>query len=199
MPIDHDMVIPTTIPNSVMAALSANLSFLLEILPQNRRCAAGGSSVRAIMMDATRANVLVYASGLKSLPSAPIMANTGKKLTTVVSTAVKTAPPTSLAARWTTSNDDSSGEARSKCRRMFSHTTMPISTIVPMAMAMPDSATMLACTPNSFMPTKHNRTVRGSMPLTNALLRRCITITSTTMIVTSISSQMASLSVPNVS
>ena len=54
-------------------------------------------------IEAMRAKVLVYARGLKSLPSAPIMVNTGRKLTTVVATAVSTAPPTSLAARCTTS------------------------------------------------------------------------------------------------
>ena len=45
------------------------------------------------------ANVFVKASGLKSLPSAPVIVNTGRKLITVVDTAVRTAEPTSLVAR----------------------------------------------------------------------------------------------------
>ena len=52
-----------------------------------------------MMIDAINAKVLVYASGLNSLPSAASIVKTGKKLTTVVATAVSTAPPTSLVAR----------------------------------------------------------------------------------------------------
>ena len=61
--------------------------------------AAGGKTVRAMTIDASNAKLLVKAKGLKSLPSAPIMVKTGRKLTTVVATAVSTALPTSLAAR----------------------------------------------------------------------------------------------------
>ena len=42
--------------------------------------------------------VLVKASGRKSFPSAASMANTGRKLTTVVAMAVKTAGATSVVA-----------------------------------------------------------------------------------------------------
>ena len=55
--------------------------------------------VKAIRTEAIRTKVLVKAKGLKSFPSAPIIVKTGKKLTTVVSTATKTAPPTSDEAR----------------------------------------------------------------------------------------------------
>ena len=44
---------------------------------------------------------------------------------------------------------------------MFSVTIIPISTIVPMAMAMPESATTLASTPNVFMAIKLINTARG--------------------------------------
>jgi hypothetical protein len=54
--------------------------------------------IRATITEAIRAKVLVNASGLKSFPSAASMVNTGKKLTTVVDTAVSTALPTSLVA-----------------------------------------------------------------------------------------------------
>ena len=61
--------------------------------------AAGGSTVRAMTTEASRAKVFVNARGLNSFPSAPVMVNTGRKLTTVVATAVSTALPTSEAAR----------------------------------------------------------------------------------------------------
>ena len=82
---------------------------------------------------------------------------------------------------------------------MFSQTMIPISTIVPMAMAMPDSATMFASTPNSFIAMKHIRTASGSTAEIKIELRRCMTITITTMIVTRISSTSAVFSVPSVS
>ncbi len=53
---------------------------------------------RATITDAMRANVFVKARGLKSLPSAPVIVKTGRKLTMVVETAVSTAEPTSVAA-----------------------------------------------------------------------------------------------------
>ena len=74
-----------------------------------------------------------------------------------------------------------------------------MSTIVPMAMAMPDRATMLASTPNVFMAMKHISTASGSSALISNELRRCITITRITMIVTRISSISAVFSVPSVS
>ncbi len=55
--------------------------------------------VKATTTEATRANVLVNASGRNSFPSAPVMVKTGRKLMTVVATAVSTAPATSLEAR----------------------------------------------------------------------------------------------------
>lgn len=56
-------------------------------------------------MEEIMAKVFVNASGLKSLPSAPLMAKTGRKPTTVVATAVSTAsgsiePMSALARRW---------------------------------------------------------------------------------------------------
>ena len=155
--------------------------------------------VSATITDAAKANVLVNASGRNSLPSAPIIVNTGRKLTIVVATAVSTAPPTSLDARWITSSRFSSGRASSRCFKMFSQRMMPMSTIVPMAMAMPERATMLASTPNVFMAMKHINTASGNSALISSELRRCITETRITMIVTRISSTSAVFSVPSVS
>ena len=63
---------------------------------------------------------------------------------------------------------------------MFSQMITPMSTIAPIAIAMPDSATMLAATPNVFIAMKHIRTASGSRALMSSELRRCITITSIT-------------------
>ena len=88
---------------SIPAATSANIEYLRTepafIGLPIRIWAAGGMIARATMTDAASANVLVKASGRNSLPSAAIIVNTGRKLTTVVDTAVKTALATSFEAR----------------------------------------------------------------------------------------------------
>ncbi len=76
---------------------------------------------------------------------------------------------------------------------------MPMSTIVPMAMAMPDNATTFASTPENRMQMKEKRTARGSTPEINAALRRWSTIKMTTMMVTRICCRTAFSSVPRVS
>ena len=58
----------------------------------------GGISARATIKEEISAKVFVHARGLNSFPSAASMVKTGRKLTTVVRTAVKTALPTSTVA-----------------------------------------------------------------------------------------------------
>ncbi len=82
---------------------------------------------------------------------------------------------------------------------MFSLSTIPMSTIVPIAIAMPDSATTFASTRKSFMKMKVNSTAIGKSAEISTEERRCINMKSTTMIVTRISSPIAFLSVPSVS
>ena len=77
--------------------------------------------------------------------------------------------------------------------------TMPISTIVPMAMAMPERATMLASMPKTFIAAKQASTASGNSPETNTAPRKFITSASTTITVTSTSSLRARSSVPSVS
>ena len=77
--------------------------------------------------------------------------------------------------------------------------TMPISTMVPMAMAMPERATILASTPKTFMAAKQASTASGNSPETSAAPRRFSTSTSTTITVTKTSSLRARSSVPKVS
>jgi len=97
-------------------------------------------------------NVLVNASGLNNFPSAASIANTGRKLTMVVAIAVTTAPATSVAPSYITVISfllfAPSSLAFSMCRIIFSVNTTPTSIITPMEMAIPESATMLASTPN---------------------------------------------------
>ena len=71
--------------------------------------------------------------------------------------------------------------------------------MVPIAIAIPDSATILASTPKTFIAIKQISIARGSSALINTELLRCNTRTITTIIVTSISSVRAVLNVPNVS
>ncbi len=117
----------------------------------------------------------------------------------VVSTAVTTAEATSVVPSYTTFSLDSSGPALSICRMMFSTSTMAMSTIVPIAMAIPDKATILAVTSMYFMAMKVMSTAMGRTPDIRAEALRFITIISTTMIVIRICSDKASSSVPIVS
>ena len=132
------------------------------------------------------------------------MVKTGKKLTTVVATAVKTAPPISEVALRITPKVvlipfSILCLASSRCFNIFSETIIPISTMVPMAMAIPDRATILASTPKSFIPTKTIRTVKGSRLVIRKEDFRCINMTKITMMVIKISSRSACFRVPNVS
>ncbi len=149
------------------------------------------------------ANVLVNARGLNSFPSAASMAKTGRKLTTVVVSAVMTAGATSVAAVYITEVSFCpraplfSGSSR--CRTMFSVKTTPTSTITPMAIAIPDKATMLASTPKLRITMKVISTPMGSkLDIRNEALR-FITRIITTIILMRISSDRASSSVPRVS
>ena len=73
------------------------LLFLLILIPKNQ-CAKLGKINNATINEATKANVFVYAKGPNNFPSAASIVNTGKKLTTVVATAVTIAELTSAAA-----------------------------------------------------------------------------------------------------
>ena len=127
------------------------------------------------------------------------MKNTGRKPTMVVDTAVSTAPPTSDAPSKTTRVMGASSVAASSFCRMLSQMMMPMSTMVPMAMAMPDRATILASTPKRFMAMKHIITAMGSSAEMRTELRRCMTSTRTTMTVTRICCHRASPRVSRVS
>ena len=82
---------------------------------------------------------------------------------------------------------------------MFSESMTPTSTIVPIAIAIPDSATILASTPKSFIAINTINTATGNSPEINTEARRLNTIMIMTKMVMSISKVKASLSVPNVS
>ena len=81
----------------------------------------------------------------------------------------------------------------------FSIITTPTSTITPMAMAIPERATILASTPTIFMTMKVLMTANGSIPAMTTEARRLRTSISTTMIQISTSWVNASSRVPMVS
>ena len=87
----------------------------------------------------------------------------------------------------------------SKCRIIFSDSITPTSTIVPIAIAIPDNATIFASTPKSFIAINTIRTATGNSPEISTEARRLNTIIIITKMVINISSVKASLSVPNVS
>ena len=74
-----------------------------------------------------------------------------------------------------------------------------MSTIVPMAMAMPDSETMLASTPNSFIAMNEISTASGITALISSDSPSCDAMIMTTIVVMRICSYSALLSVPSVS
>ena len=82
---------------------------------------------------------------------------------------------------------------------IFSESMTPTSTIVPIAIAIPDNATILASTPKSFIAINTIKTATGNKPEINTEARRLNTIMIMTKMVMNISKVKASLSVPNVS
>ena len=82
---------------------------------------------------------------------------------------------------------------------IFSDRITPTSTIVPIAMAIPESATILASTLNSFIEIKTIKTARGNKPPISNEALKLKTITIITKIVISISKVKASSSVFSVS
>ena len=87
----------------------------------------------------------------------------------------------------------------SKCRKIFSTSTIPMSTITPMAMAIPDNATILASTPKKCIKIKVISTPNGNNPATITEARRFNTNTIITMILIRISCERADSRVPMVS
>jgi len=154
---------------------------------------------KATTTDQSSAMVLVKARGLNNLPSAPIMVKIGIKLIIVVNTAVRIAPDTSLVALKTVSLMPVSSAFCSRCLRMFSVSTTPISTIVPMAMAIPESATILASTPNNFILINTSSTATGNKLEIKSEALMLNTMTTTTKMVIRISRVRASCSVARVS
>ena len=75
----------------------------------------------------------------------------------------------------------------------------PTSTMVPIAIAIPDNATIFASTPKSFIAIKTINTATGNKPDISIEARRLNTIMIITRMVIKISNVKASFSVPNVS
>ena len=162
-----------------------------------------GMIIKPITNAESMVKVLVKASGLNNFPSAASIAKTGRKLTMVVARAVITAPATSTVASYTVFSKcfplAPMFSGISRCRMIFSVNTTPTSTITPMAMAMPDKATILASTPNCRMVIKVINTPMGNKLEIRKEARRFNTRTITTRILISSSNVMASSRVPRVS
>ena len=82
---------------------------------------------------------------------------------------------------------------------IFSDKITPTSTMVPIAMAIPERATILASTLKNFIEIKTIKTATGNKPEMRMEARRLKTITIITSTVIRISNVRASLSVPRVS
>ena len=89
--------IRATIPMGISRMFSHFLILLFLIFTPKNQCASMGIINNEMIRAAINANVLVNASGPKSLPSAACIVNTGMKLTMVVETAVSMAELTSEA------------------------------------------------------------------------------------------------------
>ena len=146
---------------------------------------------------------MVQARGPNNLPSEACIAKTGRKLTMVVATAVSTAVATSLVASYMTSSIRLPRTplflSSSRCRIMFSVNTIPTSTMTPMAMAIPDRATILASIEKNFIRMKVISTPMGRRLEIRKEALRFITSTITTRMLIKISWDRADSSVPSVS
>ena len=176
---DQNLARSRQISATTIQWLANERRILLEVFACDRcpgfaisRRAATGITNRDTSNAEIRARVLVHARGLKSFPSAASMVNTGRKLMTVVERAVRTAWLTSLVALRMIWVREVFGEASCRCLRMFSQTTIPMSTMVPMAMAIPERATTLAPISSHFMAPKHIKTAKGRSPEIRIELRR---------------------------
>ncbi len=114
------------------------------ILPLIKSPIKTGTSVTERSAAAATAKVLVYASGLKSLPSWASSVNMGMKETVMIKREKKSAGPTSLAASVIISQCGFFPPSRSMCLCAFSIMTMAPSIITPIAMAIPPRLIMLA-------------------------------------------------------
>ena len=116
----------------------------------------------------------VKASGLNSRPSCASSANTGMKLTVMISSEKKIAGPTCCAACPTSRQRSaaSTGGDCSKRRCTASSMTIAPSTIVPIAMAMPPSDMILALIPCKFMTMKAQRIPSGKVRMITSDERR---------------------------
>ncbi len=171
------------IPSGVNAIFSHfTITFLLMVAPKNQ-CARAGKINKDTINAAIRANVLVNARGPNSLPSACCMVNTGIKLTMVVDTAVRMAEETSAAPLYMVVIIFWPGGFSLRCLMTFSERIIPRSTMVPMAMAIPERATILASTPKYRMAINTISTDMGNRPDIKNEALRLMTMTIMTRMV----------------
>ena len=153
---------------------------------------ATGTSVTESKLAAAIEKVFVNASGLKSRPSCPSSAKTGRNATVMISSEKNNAGPTSCADS-TTTRHRSAGEssavsirfdggapggsfavmARSRCLCMFSIITIAASIIAPMAIAIPPSDMISAPTGTNRMARNATRMPTGSVRIATSAELAC--------------------------
>ena len=154
--------------------------------PRSSRSRKAGATVTATSAAATITSVLVKASGRRRRPVSPEKANTGRKLSAVMSSEVRIAGVTvPAAARIEARRVPTSppGPCPSMRRWQASSATTSASTAIPSAMAMPPRLMIVADTPKRRIPAKVRKRTSGSVTSGTSALRPCrrnSRITSTT-------------------
>ena len=153
-----------------------------------------GVKVIASSAETSITALLVNASGIKSLPSCPCNKNTGAKLSKIISVAKKTGFATCLHAEMITlkalilsRTRLPSLDAAARCRCAFSIKTIPLSTITPMATAIPIRLMMLLVILNKRISRKLPRIAVGIIAIITRLERTARRNTAVTMITMMIS------------
>ena len=154
-----------------------------------------GTSVTDRIVAPTMENVLVKASGWKSLPSCPVSAKTGMNARMMIAIEKKIGRPTSRVASSTVSvtrlRSRGSTPRFSMNRKAFSVTTIAASTSTPMAMAIPASDMMFELMSRYRMNRNAVRTASGSGMVTISTERKCSRKIMLTIVTTIVSSMRA--------
>jgi len=107
--------------------------------------ASMGTKVNATVREQINAKMITYASSLKRMPETPRTKINGRKITSVVIVLAMIADPTSRAPSTAASSGASPFSLRR--RKIFSSTTMELSTIMPTPRASPPRVIRLSVNP----------------------------------------------------
>ena len=130
-----------------------------------------GTTRRATASEARTARIIVTASGPYILPSIPCSMSSGTSTVPTMSTEKNTGEPTSRTARATVAARGSSSRRASRCRWVFSPTTIVASTTMPMANDSPPTLIRLSVSSRQPMSTKARAKVSGRAMTTTSAVR----------------------------